>query len=416
MPWTELLGLAANPFAPANEVTWARGRLANRTYISKSFSLDLRASSDFGQPARYVVKVFDEGRSTLSANTDNYVWEEWVVEETPGGRKQIKLQVAREAGNVRELIIQKVPTAANATKLEPALHLGRDGAARLIELIRALDYIPVDGATSVRLDDQTIRDVFADPDAMLSVYERDPERFRRLIESDVSAEDVVAVAHRRRVVEEFAGLLDDEEYFSSQAGVQGGPEAVWQKFLERNPWILGVTLAGQLLTGWDAERLEQVVRGHSVQGGGKRTDALLRTNGRIRAMVFAEIKTHRTALLGAKYREECWPPSVELSGGVVQIQQTVHLATREIGGRLEEQDEAGAESGEFTYLVRPRSFLIAGHLAQFRSPEGGVFRSKYESFELYRRNLYEPEIITFDELLARAEGHVALAEESASGG
>lgn len=29
---------------------------------------------------------------------------------------------------------------------------------------------------------------------------------------------------------------------------------------------------------------------------------------------------------------------------------------------------------------------------------------------LYRRNLYEPEILTFDELLARAEWHVALAE------
>lgn len=56
-------------------------------------------------------------------------------------------------------------------------------------------------------------------------------------------------------------------------------------------------------------------------------------------------------------------------------------------------------------MVRPRSFLILGNLEQLHAPEG-VHVAKFESFELYRRNLYEPEIITFDELLARAEWHV----------
>lgn len=41
----------------------------------------------------------------------------------------------------------------------------------------------------------------------------------------------------------------------------------------------------------------------------------------------------------------------------------------------------------------------------------GVHRAKHQSFELYRRNLYEPEVITFDELLAQAEWHVAVAEQ-----
>ncbi len=38
----------------------------------------------------------------------------------------------------------------------------------------------------------------------------------------------------------------------------------------------------------------------------------------------------------------------------------------------------------------------------------------HRSFELYRRNLYEPEVITFDELLARAEWHVEVAEREDS--
>jgi hypothetical protein len=40
----------------------------------------------------------------------------------------------------------------------------------------------------------------------------------------------------------------------------------------------------------------------------------------------------------------------------------------------------------------------------------GVHKERYRSFELYRRNLYEPEIVAFDELLARAEWQCTLLE------
>jgi hypothetical protein len=46
--------------SPANEVTWARGRLPDRTYAYKTFPFHLRTSRDYGQPARYICKVFDE--------------------------------------------------------------------------------------------------------------------------------------------------------------------------------------------------------------------------------------------------------------------------------------------------------------------------------------------------------------------
>jgi hypothetical protein len=46
----------------------------------------------------------------------------------------------------------------------------------------------------------------------------------------------------------------------------------------------------------------------------------------------------------------------------------------------------------------------------FEAPAAEFTPGRFSSFELYRRNLYEPEVLTFDELLARAEWHVALAE------
>jgi hypothetical protein len=358
-----------------------------------------------------VVKVFDEGPECRTSTGPE--WEETVIHTSPGGRKQIKLQVARTAGNVREILLERVTTGANA-QVETVLKLDREAAGRLIDLIRSLEHIPIeDRGVTVRIDDQTLHEFLTNPDALERLYESDPERFRELIRSDVDAPDVLAIAHRREAVERFRELLNDPDAFAEEKIRCGGrPEAVWQQFLEKNPWILGVSLSGQLLTSWDQDRLEKVVAGFSVAGPGKRVDALLRTAGLVRSLAFAEIKHHESDLLGSEYRPGCWPPSSELSGGVTQAQQTVDLASEHIGRRLPDIDDAGAETGETTWLLRPRSFLIIGSLSELRGT-AGVHAAKFRSFELYRRNLAEPEVITFDELLARAEWHVTLAEGDA---
>ena len=254
-------------------------------------------------------------------------------------------------------------------------------------------------------------DLFKSPEVSERLYNLSPDAFRAAIQSDPAATDVIALNHRKAVVERFRILLSDSDVFAEAKSEHGGrPEAVWQSFLEESPWILGIGLSGQLLTSWNNERLEQVVAGFSVTGPGKRADALLRTAGRIRSLAFAEIKHHETPLLGgSEYRPGCWAPSSELAGGIAQSQQTAHLAVREIGERLTDLDEDGAETGEATWVIRPRSFLILGHLDQLRGG-AGVQLHKLRSFELCRRHLDQPEVLTFDELLARAEWHVSLAE------
>ncbi len=85
----------------------------------------------------------------------------------------------------------------------------------------------------------------------------------------------------------------------------------------------------------------------------------------------------------------------------------------EIGERLATVDDDGADvPGEFTYLLRPRSFVIVGDLSQLTGVAGGDHQDKVRSFELFRRQLHEPEILTFDEVLARAEWALDLAERA----
>jgi len=396
----------------ADETTYAQGRLADRTYASRSFPLKRTMSADDGTPARFVCKVFDpETESTVELEG-----EEWLISSTPAGRYQFKLLVAREAGNVKEIWVQRVPASGINGAVKNLLSLKQPEVGNLIEFLKTLDSIPVEGDTAVRVDDSLVRDLFADPAAMESLYRRDSRRFRQLITDDKAARDVVAVASRREAVAKFQRILDDAVFFDSLVVGEGkgSPERVWQLLFEANPWMLGATLSSQLMTSWSDEKLEQVVDGFDVTGPGKRTDALMRTAGRVRSMMFVEIKTHRTKLLASEYRSGCWPPSTDLAGGVAQLQGTVHRAVEEIGSRLASRDGDGSEiPGDVTYLVRPRSVLVVGELSELQGALGGDHPDKIRSFELYRRGLQEPDVVTFDELLARAEWVVEAAAEEA---
>lgn len=85
----------------------------------------------------------------------------------------------------------------------------------------------------------------------------------------------------------------------------------------------------------------------------------------------------------------------------------------QIGERLAEVDGTGVDvPGEYTYLLRPRAFVVVGQLSELTGEAGGHNQDKIRSFELFRRQLQEPEILTFDEVLARAEWAMHLAEDS----
>lgn len=192
------------------EGMYAEGRRTDRTYASKSFGL-LGAP---GVPARFVEKVFDpEDDTQLEPYGEGEVW---LVRESPKGRVQLKLLVAREQGHVSKIWLQRVTYPKGVARAENVLSLSGSDAERLIELIRNLEYIPVEGEESVRVDDALVRQVFTNPGYVAQLYERDPEFFARLISGDAGARDVVALQRRRADVERFKRLLDDEDFFDEQ--------------------------------------------------------------------------------------------------------------------------------------------------------------------------------------------------------
>lgn len=192
-------------------------------------------------------------------------------------------------------------------------------------------------------------------------------------------------------------------------------EDVWQLFFEMNPWIFGYGLNFIFNAPLEGKKLEQVVSGSDFNSSGKRTDGLLKTAGIVSSICLVEIKTPNTPLIKENttpYRSECWQISDELSGGVAQSHKTVQKTVKNISGsKIEIKEKEGSPTGEVVYSYQPKSYLISGNLSEFIT-EKGVNEDKLSSFELFRRNMYNPEIITFDELYERARFIVHNAEEA----
>jgi hypothetical protein len=235
------------------------------------------------------------------------------------------------------------------------------------------------------------------------LFARNPTLFAKIIEFAPLTEDVIAVGYRRKQLEKFRQILTSEEEFGlEQSRLQCGPESVWQRFFEASAWIFGYGLSYQFGSSLDKKKLEQLVRGSSILASGKRADAVLKTRGALSSLCFVEIKRHDTPLLDSDYyRKDSWQPSRHLTGGVAQVHATVQAAVEDIRGRFLPEDDRGDPTGEELFNIAPRSFLVVGSLNQFQTDKG-VNASKFRSFELYRRHVWRPEIITFDELLERA--------------
>ncbi len=231
----------------------------------------------------------------------------------------------------------------------------------------------------------------------------DKELVDELIKSGVTKDDIKEYSYKKEQLKEFERLLIDAEYFDNLKKNKAGAERVWQDFFEKNTWIFGYGLNFIFTTAIQDKKLEQVVSGYNFNEHGKRVDALMLTNGLINSLIFAEIKPHNCELLEKiPYRSGCWRISDELSGAVSQIQKTVQNAITTIKTKTEILSKLGDPTGNNVFLYSPKSFVVIGNLKEFTT-ELGINEEKFSSFELFRRNITKPEIITYDELFNRAK-------------
>jgi hypothetical protein len=162
-------------------------------------------------------------------------------------------------------------------------------------------------------------------------------------------------------------------------------EEFWQQELTARPFLLNQLLAAPVVI----EQGKAYVGGKGVSNtGGGLLDFLLR-QAVLENVALLEIKTPATPLLqGSTYRAGVYGPSDDLGGGIAQVatyRQSLLTEFNALG--RDEPFEA----------FNPRCVLLIG------SVEGElVDKDRRKSFELFRSGLRDVDVITYDELFARA--------------
>ena len=187
--------------------------------------------------------------------------------------------------------------------------------------------------------------------------------------------------NRKATLEIFRAMLDNTELSESD----------WQSFFEENTWIFGYGLRYQIL---NAIQGQPYYGGKNVSGsGGQRGDFLTATSGFVKYTCLVEIKKPTTNLLMCKeYRNGAWSISEELAGAVAQVQSNCLNWETE-----ESRSAANYELLTGLSTVAPKGIVVIGNTSELDK------QAKKQSFELFRRELRNPEIITYDELYERAK-------------
>lgn len=362
---------------------------ADKTYVSPVFK------GFAGEKVRIANKVIDNPGGHEFA----LVKDEIVLRETPAGRFQIKATFFEASRGIQTLTIQKFSRAGGK---EYFTFLPAE-ITRLLKFLSDIKRINFPDEGKINISDADLEQLLISPAQMKRLATDNQPLLAALARNEITTEDVIALGYRKRELRVFERLLTEQSFFQATQEHRGlTPEGVWQKFFERNAWIFGTSLSLIHFGPLDNRKMEQLVRGFSVTGPGKRVDALLRSHAVVSTTCFVEIKRHDTALITeGQYRSGIWQPSKELSGAVAQIQGTVASALDQWHSQETVYDVNGNPTGEILFTTEPRSYVICGSLSEFQTTSG-VNDRRFRSFELYRRNLVRPEVVTFDELYQRA--------------
>jgi len=366
-----------------------------QTYFSPSLTA-------FGQKDRKV-RITSKVIESPSAYAFATVKDEIVLRQKENAKTHIKATFFEDDRQMTVLTIQGYTVASEKPHNASFSFVG-DEIHTLLEFVANVRSVALSGSASYIISDEELRRLVLSNQQVRKLVEENEELFADVIGSSLTKKDIVAVGYRKQQLEVFHSLLNDPLYFERLKEHKNcNDEALWQQFFEKNTWIFGYGLSYVYLDALDDRKLEQVVQGHHVGAHGKRVDALMKSRGMISSLCFVEIKTHKTTLLGTKpYRAGCWAPSTELVGAVSQVQGTVSAAMDTIRGKLALTDSDGDPTGEEVFNYSPKAYLVVGNLSSFES-DHGVNQDQFRSFELFRRNTFSPEIITFDELYERAK-------------
>jgi len=335
-----------------------------------------------------------------------------ILYETDGGRQKIQATVLETERDVKVPVIYlsriNVKTGKIASSGEQQICLYPEVAEKLYQFIGKLKSIDFSNPGSFKITAESLKELQATPvgssDSYLSELRKSPEReeiIQKLIdEGAITSKDIVNTSFRKKELGVFKKLIDVSDYWKTYAfenGIAGKKEEkVWQSFFEKNEWIFGYGLDYRFQT-----ILQREPHLSDVELNGSNTviaDYLL---GDKKFTTFVEIKKPSTLLFGpVKNRSNSWSLSNNVVHSVSQILE--QKASGLIKLDKEQYNSSGNPIHQKAY--DSKIILIIGHWKELEESGNELeCEIKKKTFELFRNDSRNIEILTYDELYDRAK-------------
>lgn len=166
---------------------------------------------------------------------------------------------------------------------------------------------------------------------------------------------------------------------------ENASEPRWQTLFDANPFILSMVFGYPVVLVASGAP----VGGIRFGGNGQKIADFLYKNDRTQNAALVEIKRPDTELVGSLYRGEVWPPHWKLSGAITQVLDQRAKLIKTLPLLKDNSDYRSIEAHAVDCVV------VAG-----RTPED---RDKRAGFELFRNQMKDVRVVTFDELFAKLE-------------
>jgi hypothetical protein len=353
-------------------------------YISRSFTGFDKKSYE----KRFVQKKFNFQEDQKFEKTR--IKGEYILRSSPTNKVQLKVVLTQDSHEIDSIIIQ---TFNSNNPQGECVSFHKHEFHNLLDFLEKMNYIDLSNKNRfrIKIDEIDTSKVLVDKEQSVFIeYLKSIQGENRelLLESlsrdQLTKMDLDIISGRKSGLEEFRKNLFESTKWD---------EPDWQKFFANNTWIFGYGLDYRFL-----KTLRKEAHISNVDLDGKNEVIIDFLLGTTKFTVLVEIKKPETPLFTSKKdRSESWQLSDELTFAISQILS--QKAEWEIKSKTQQFDSTGQMITQNTY--DPKTILIMGNSVQYSgTSKNDLIKGK--TFELFRRNSKNIEIITFDELYERA--------------
>jgi len=337
---------------------------------------------------RAIRKVFGEEESLEIVKVKG----EFLLRSSPAGRDQVKVIVHENDNSKMGFVIQKFRGKKGNPSSESSFSFYGNEFSELLEFLTLVRFIDLSNLNNFKVSLSDLKEkvlVERDEKDLIQAFktfkgEHRLKLLEQIRDERLTKEDLDILSGRKSGLDTFYNQLYVKKEWT---------EPQWQSFFERNTWIFGYGLDYRFLT-----ILQREAAVSSSDLDGKNTIESDFLMGSTDFTVLVELKRPDTQLFeSSQNRSRSWKLSKHLVDAVSQI--LAQKAFWEIKATKACYNSQGDLINQKT--CDPKCILIIGNKNQFSdSPREQDI--KYRTFELFRRDSRNIEILTYDELYERA--------------